>query len=255
MNAPRRDFLATQHAFTAHIRDPDGSPAPSDIDPKRMAVYRELLRNNIHGSLNACFPVLQRMLSPQRWHGLREDFFRRHRCRTPIYRRVPDEFIAYLEHEYESDPNDPPFIVELAHYEWVELALSIDPIEVAMDGVDPAGNLWLGEPCVNPLASLLCYGYPVHRIGADAAGPFAPATTYIVAYRNLKHDVRFMEMNAVGARLFAVLKAQTAATGAEAVAIVAQESQLSNTHALRTAATEVLERLRACEILLGTRAR
>lgn len=253
MNARQPGFLATQYAFTASIRDPDGSPAPSDIDPKRMAVYRSLLRNNFHNSLDACFPVLQRVLPPARWHSLCEDFFCRHRCRTPIYRRIPDEFIGYLKNEYLPDAADPPFLVELAHYEWVELALSIDPAEVATEGVDPAGDLWHGAPCVNPLAWLLCYGYPVHRIGADAVWPRA-ASTYIVAYRKLNHDVRFMEMNAAGARLFDLLKAQAAVTGAEAAAILAHEFQLSDAQALRAAATEVLERLRGCEILLGSRA-
>ena len=30
---------ARQAAFAAHIRDPDGTPPPADVEPRRMAVY------------------------------------------------------------------------------------------------------------------------------------------------------------------------------------------------------------------------
>lgn len=34
---------AQQHAFTAHLRDPQAVPAPAGLDPRRVAVYQHLL--------------------------------------------------------------------------------------------------------------------------------------------------------------------------------------------------------------------
>lgn len=252
MNAQPAKFTRAQYAFTAHVRDPAAVPPPADIAPARMAVYRELLRNNITGSLNACFPVLRRVLPAARWEALCEDFFAHHRCHTPIYRRVPDEFLAYLRAEYAPSPDDPPFVAELAHYEWVELALSIDPVEIDDRAINRGGDLWTGIPCVNPLAWLLEYRYPVHRIGADTERAIAQAPTFIVVYRNRSDDIGFMELNAVSARLLSLLRAQPRARGVDVVAIVARELGLAGADELRAAATELLETLRTREIILGT---
>lgn len=252
MNAARLKFTQTQHAFTAHIRAPAHAPAPADVAPPRMAVYRELLRSNITGSLDACFPVLRRVLPAARWAALCEDFFARHRCRTPIYRRVPDEFIAYLRDEYEPAANDPPFVAELAHYEWVELALSIDTQEIDETAIERAGDLWHGVPCVNSLAWVLEYRYPVQRIGADIAAPLVATPTFIVVYRNRRDEIGFMELNAVSARMIALLRSDPQARGVDAATIIAHELGLATVADLRTAAVELLETLRTRDVILGT---
>lgn len=252
MNSSQPAFLRTQYAFTAHVRTPDAAPAPADVAPARMAVYRELLRANFVGSLEACFPVLRQVLPAARWQTLVEDFFARHRCRTPIYRRVPDEFLAYLQDEYAPAPDDPPFLAELAHYEWVELALSIDTQEIDDTGVDPNGDLWTGVPRLNPLAWLLEYRFPVHRIGPDAQPQATATPTFIVVYRDRRDDVGFMELNAVSARLLALLHADSNQSGAQAVGIVARELGLADAESLRAAGTTLLETLRAREVILGT---
>ena len=252
MKASLPKFVRTQHAFIAHIRAPARVPAPTDVAPARMAVYRELLRNNIAGSLDACFPVLRRVLPPARWQALCEDFFARHRCRTPIYRRVPDEFIAYLRDEYTPAAGDPPYVAELAHYEWAELALSIDPQEIDEGVIERDGDLWNGVPHVNPLAWVLQYRYPVHRIGADTAVPVVAAPTFIVVYRNRRDEIGFMELNTVSARMIALLRTDPNARGVDAATIIARELGLASVADLRSAAVQLLETLRTRDIVLGT---
>lgn len=252
MKAVPAKLTQTQHAFTAHIRAPAHAPAPTDVAPARMAVYRELLRNNIAGSLDACFPVLRRVLPPARWQALCEDFFAHHRCRTPIYRRVPDEFVAYLRDEYAPAADDPPFVAELAHYEWAELALSIDPQEIDEGAIERDGDLWNGVPYLNPLAWVLQYRYPVHRIGADTAVPVAATPTFIVVYRNRGDEIGFMELNAVSARMIALLRTDPSARGVDAATIIAQELGLASVGDLRSAAVELLETLRTRDVILGT---
>lgn len=247
------NLAATQRVFTAHIRTPAAIPAPADVAPARMAVYRELLRTNVASSLNACFPVLRQVLTPARWDALVEDFFARHRCRTPIYRRVPDEFLHYLEREYVPAADDPPFMRELAHYEWVELALSIEPIEIDADAATADGNLWTDVVVANPLAWLLEYRFPVHRVGPEFQPQTTNAPVFIVVYRDRRDEIGFLELNAVSARLLARLQAQPC-SGGEAVEVIARECGLGEGDALRAVAMELLATLQQRDVILGARA-
>lgn len=251
--AARARLATTQHAFTAHIRQPAAAPMPADVAPARMAVYRELLRTNVAGSLGACFPVLRKVLTPPRWDALVEDFFARHRCRTPIYRRLPYEFLEYLASAYTPAADDPPFISELAHYEWVELALTIDPTEIDAGLAADDGDLWNDVIATNPLAWLLEYRFPVHRIGPDFQPHSAEAPTFIVVYRDRCDEIGFMELNAVSARLLAHLQAQPVC-GKEVIARVAREFTLGEVDTLRAFALELLATLRQRDIILGVRA-
>src|SRR5690554_1360674 len=115
-------FLQTQYRFAAHIRDPATHAAPAGIEDRRMAIYRELFFNNINSALKQAFPVIHTLLAAEAWQALVRDFIKRHRCRSPLFHQLASEFIDYLQHERKAR-TDPSFLVELAHYEWVELAL------------------------------------------------------------------------------------------------------------------------------------
>jgi len=99
MCAKEPNFIARQYAFTAFVRDPMNAPAPADVPRARLQVYRELFHKNIDNSLSACFPVLKAILGDE-WDPLVQDFFARHRAHTPIYRKLPREFLAYLQQHH-----------------------------------------------------------------------------------------------------------------------------------------------------------
>ena len=63
------DFQHQQRAFTAHVRDPNGQPRPAGIPPRRMAVYVELLFNNLNGQLSTNFPVLRAITPDAAWRS------------------------------------------------------------------------------------------------------------------------------------------------------------------------------------------
>lgn len=204
--AETRDFQTTQYAFAAHIRDPEHRPAPMDVEDRRMAVYRELFFNNISGFLADTLPVLHSLLPESQWQAMMRDFLVRHRCHSPYFLDIPREFLSYLEQGRDTRPEDPPFLYELAHYEWAELALSVAD-EQAPQTADVAATELLDAPLqVSPLAWPFSYRFPVHRIGPDCR-PDAPppAPTYLLLYRDRYDEVRFIELNAVSARLLALL--------------------------------------------------
>ncbi|MGD8482640.1 MAG: putative DNA-binding domain-containing protein, partial [Gammaproteobacteria bacterium] len=139
-------FQELQFAFAGHIRDPENNAAPEGIEDRRMAIYRQLFFNNVSQLLSRTFPILFRILGQDRWEALIRDYFSRHRSHTPLFLEMPREFLQYLEKERGQAEGDPPFLYELAHYEWVELALSIDEREPDPASVDPRGDLLDGRP-------------------------------------------------------------------------------------------------------------
>jgi uncharacterized protein len=252
--AAAADFHARQRAFTAHLRDPDRCPAPSDIEDRRMGIYRELIFNNLESLLSAHFPVIHRLLPQSHWKSLVRDFLIRHRARTPLFTELPQEFLDFLSNERAGKVSDPPFLLELAHYEWVDLALLISDEEPDLTGVDPNGDLLCGSPVLSPLAWPLSYRFPVHRITPEfqpAEPPGEP--TYLVAYRARSDRVEFMETNVVTQRLLALLQEVPASSGYGLLNQIAEELSHPAPEQVLEFGARLLEELRARGVLLGTR--
>ncbi len=254
MDLPTPPFTDIQYAFTRHLRAPGQHPSPPDVEERRMAIYRELLYNNIEGFIASNFPVLRKITPDTRWHELVRDFFARHQSRTPLFAEIAREFLAYLQNERD-DPCDPPFLLELAHYEWVELALAIDPREIEWHGVDPDGDVLSGIPVVNPLSLVLSYGYPVHRIRPDFQPDKAGAqATFLVVYRDRKDKVGFIELNPVTAKLLYLLNNNAGGNGRALLGMIAQELKHPNPEAVEKGGLDAMKQLLARDVLLGVRA-
>jgi hypothetical protein len=244
-----------QLAFAAHIRDPQNRPAPAGIEDRRMAIYRELFFNNVRDLLGRGFPVLRKILGAERWDEVIRDFLVRHRAHTPLFLELPREFLAYLRDKRQAGAGDPPFMQELAHYEWVELALSVDERRLESIPADPSGDLLDEVPLVSPLAWALSYRFPVHRLAPDfQPGQPGDDPTLLVVFRSRDHRIGFLEINRVTARLLELLGDPDAAiTGRAALESIADELAHPNPAAVVTGGRELLEDLRTRDVILGTR--
>lgn len=248
------EFQRLQFAFTAHLRDPEKSPAPTGIEDRRMKIYRELFYNNVEGFIANGFPVLRSLYYDASWHRLVRDYFARHQAHTPFFHGIAEEFLQYLQHERSPQPEDPSFLLELAHYEWVELALNISEAEAELSAVNPEGDLLEAIPALSPLAWNLAYQYPVQRISAKFQPQEAPAQpTHIVVYRNAQDRVNFLEINMITARLLQLLEEQPAQNGRQLLEQIAQELQHLEPGTVVSAGYEMLMMLRDRGIILGTR--
>jgi hypothetical protein len=248
------EFKRVQYQFSAHLRDPDANAAPAGVEDRRMAIYRNLFYNNIEGFLTSGFPVLRKLYSDTHWHAMARDFFAHHQSHTPYFLEISQEFVKYLQEERKPRSEDPPFLTELAHYEWVELALSISQEEPDWRAIDPQGDLLQGRPVRSPLAWLLSYQYPVHKIGPE----FRPETpgeqrTYLLVYRDPQDKLGFMELNPVTARLVALLEALPERTGRELLDQIAQELQHPQPEQVIQGGAQTLTRLYRIGAVLGTR--
>jgi hypothetical protein len=254
-NRPER-LSKLQTQFAAHIRDPEGHAAPAGVEDRRMKIYRELFFNNIKSLLASNFPVLHILYGDERWGQLVRDFYSEHRCQTPLFTEVANEFLRYLQDGRKERPDDPGFLLELAHYEWVELALSLDERDPADIAADPGGDLLQGTPVLSPLAWPLSYRYPVHLIKPDYQPDEPPGEpTHILVYRNRSDEVKFMKLNDVSRLLLERMQEDLNATGLELLRQVAAAIEHPEPERVISAGAELLDDLRKKDILLGTRAR
>ncbi len=246
-------FMQRQYEFTAHLRNPENVGPPADVAPERMAIYRELVYNNVEDFLANAFPVLRRISSDVYWHSLVRDFFVHHRARTPLFPQMPREFLLYLEQARETNLDDFPFLLELAHYEWAELALSISELNIDDRVIEPQGDLLLGIPILSPLIWHGVYRFAVHRIGPDAIPEEAPVTpTHLVVYRDRNNEVGFLELNLVTALLLERLQTNQTKNGEILLREIADEMQHPNADTVLSGGLQILLDLRARDVILGT---
>ncbi|WP_088332075.1 putative DNA-binding domain-containing protein [Lacimicrobium sp. SS2-24] len=199
-------FSALQQQFAKHLKHPELEPAPAGLEERRLSIYRDLFFNNIVGFLSNGFPVLQSLYEQDEWLDLCRAFYHQHGCRSPYFVDISKEFVEFLANEYQPLATDPPFMAELAHYEWVELALSISK-------EDPGGGYWQeGKPYttlkVSELAWLLSYQFPVHKICTEFYPQQADGPWYFVVCRDEQDEVRFTEIDQVNAYLLNYIEQQ-----------------------------------------------
>lgn len=235
-----------QLAMARYLRNPAVAPAPEGIEPRRLRVYRELIYNNIEGFIRSGFPVLCSLYDADPWRELVQSFIDSHRCRTPYFLEISQEFIQYLAERHVARDCDPPFIAELAHYEWVELALDVAAGEVppAPAAPDPLTQV----PRLSPVAWLLSYAYPVHRIGPGFQPREAAEPTFLVVYRDRRDAVGFMELNPATARLLELVREDTGRDGAALLAQLAAELQ-GDPDAVRGYGAEQLNQFAQCGVI------
>jgi len=236
------DFKVKQHEFAAYIRDPENNLPPADVNPERMAMYRELFFNNIDGFLSANFPVLRAILNDRQWLELGQDFFAKHINHSPHFSKIPEEFLDYLQNERDSS-GDFPFLLELAHYEWVEMALSIakETVPVNYQSLDNLQNLCIQ---LSPLAWPLAYQYPVQKISPDFLPETAPElATFLIVYRNLDDEVNFMEITPITYRLLEIIQEHEKMLAADCLKQVAEESKHPNPDMIVTGGLQILKEL------------
>jgi len=251
-NANRPRFQQVQYAFTAHVRDPQKHPRPADVESRRMQIYNELTYNNVEDFMASTYPVLRSILDDARWHALIRDYFANHHASTPLFHEMPREFLKYLEQEREPEQDDFPFLLELAHYEWAELALSVSDQQADMSTINASGDLLEGIPVLSPLAWPLSYRFPVHKISAEYLPTQPPEQpTYLVVYRDLQDDVSFLEMNPVTALLVQLINEETQRNGRQLLETIAGQLQHPNPEAVIQGGQQILNDLHTRDIILG----
>lgn len=214
-------FVKVQQNFMDCIKDPSLQP-PEGIEARRMKIYRELFFNNIDGFISNAFPVLKSLYKEQDWLDIVQKFFITHDCHTPIFLEISQEFLLFLQTEYETTEIDPPFMLELAHYEWLELAVAVaqDNVKHRLITASDIENIKL---CVAATAQVAQYAYDVQHISPEyQPQQVAGEAQFFCIYRDDNDEVSFLHLNPLTAQVLAYLSLHESLTYKELVGWLVQ---------------------------------
>lgn len=197
------DFKQLQQDFMGYVRDPK-RPIPAGASEERMGIYRELMLNNVSSFVDSGFPVLKSLLTEDRWQQLKRDFFKEHDCTSPLFVEIAKEFLCYLQQGFQPQAGEPPYVVELAHYEYLELKLDIEPEDLSRQTLGANDDLAMTPLYLNRVAELAQYHYPLHQVSANNV-EVEQQQTLLLVYRDSELDIRFMAVNGMTATLLSLL--------------------------------------------------
>ena len=196
-------FQQVQREFAAHIRHPLRNSAPADVDPRRMKVYVDLFYRNIESFLSNCFITAHEILGDEKWHAVVRDFIHRHHSESPFFLDIAQEFLEFISKDRDG-MDDPPFLTELCHFEWVKQDLRYRPEELPPR--DSAVRLPESTIQISPLARPLSYEWPVHEIDSRFQPDSKPVErTWLVLYRDRQYDVHMITTSMGTHRLLALV--------------------------------------------------
>lgn len=246
-------FKQMQYQFAAHIRNPEDNKKPEGIEARRMKIYSELFFNNVEDFISNTYPVLKSIMPETQWLEMIRDYFSRHLSTTPLFPEMPREFLKYLETERDN-PTDPVFIKELAHYEWIELALMTSELDqdINWENIDTEGDLLKGQPVISPLAWPLTYQYPVQKISPDFL-PCSPSeqSTFLLIYRDNDDEIHFIELNPVSALLIQLIDEDNHLTTKKMLENIAAQLNHPDPEVVIQGGYQIVQDLKNRNILLG----
>ncbi|WP_105190811.1 HvfC family RiPP maturation protein [Pseudoalteromonas sp. T1lg48] len=241
-------FQQVQKQFSDYIRDPETHAKPGDIEERRMKIYRELFFNNVNGFLESAFPVLHSLYESQKWQQLVRTFFACHQAHSPYFIDISKEFLHFLAEEYTPLDSDPKFLLELAHYEWIELAVATAKVQGDYRAITAVSD----EPMYfSESAQVVCYHYPVQTISITNQ-PHEPdeVPSYICVYRDGDDEVQFLALNAMTALLLDILNKHPGITLKTLCALLQQQAPSFSEAQLHAGAQQILADLAQRSIVL-----
>ena len=245
-------LIAAQRTFAAYLRDPEHLSIPFDLAPERIAVYRHAVYANIERFMGDNFPRVKACLEDARWHLMIRDYVRHHRAETPAFAHLPNEFLRYLAATELAAC--PPYLGELAHFEWLENCLSIDQRRVDLTAIDRTGDLLTGQIVVNPIHRVESYRYPVHVTEAGFEINESIEPTHLVAFRDLANEFQFLELNTLALRLFCAIRDTPEINAAQVLREISEALGRHDPNPVLAGGLDILERLHKRQLILGTRA-
>jgi hypothetical protein len=192
----------------------DAERALLEASPRRVELYRRLVRNNLLGVTSRMMPNTRRHVNEaapdQGLHGTFDatfdDFLAERGPRTHYLRDVPAEFLAWVEPRWGADPAVPRYAADLAQFELAHFQVAAAPRAVApraLANVAPERRL-----VFMPARKLLRLKHAVHLMPDDTERHFElePGDVALLVYRDVENTVRVLELTplaaAMAARLF-----------------------------------------------------
>ena len=216
----------------------------------RLSVYRTLVRKRLSDAVELAVPRTRARLGP-----LFDEHFDRFLVergpRSHYLRDVTTEFLDFLEPRAPSDPRLPPWTLDLARHEALDVlvgSLAETPATGGTLELDPDRGL-----VFSATARVVRYAHAVHRLSSDPDDRSAPehVPVALFVYRSPRNEVRYLELTALAARLLEGLVAGE--TLRDALARAARELDVSLDEAVLEGAARVLSDLAERGAVLGAK--
>ncbi|EEW6711853.1 hypothetical protein FJ881_23560 [Escherichia albertii] len=118
------DVLITQTSiFSSRLRAKNAINGESSSG---LFIYREIVRENIHGVLLSVFPLFFLRLHEADIHELVNDFIYHHNATQPEFHQIATELLVFIRQQDGLSAND----LALLEYEWLLYAVEIDDNDV-----------------------------------------------------------------------------------------------------------------------------
>ncbi len=158
----------------------------------RWLLYRDLVRTALEEPLLDAFPVTQALLArDEAWTWAVDAFLASRTVQSPYYRDVAPAFVAWLA-DSRWGQDRWPFLLQLAHYEVLELDVARHPDEPPPPGLlrEPASDR---VAVLDPAARNVAYGFAVQSATVEA--PVPPATcAWLLCHRDRDGAFRVLEL-------------------------------------------------------------
>lgn len=197
------DLLLDREGEAAFLADPAAFGAGRGLDEadqralvryqRRLRVYRDLVRGALEDPLPDCFPHTHRILDDaEAWDACVDAFIASRAVRSPYYRDINPTFVAWLA-EGGWGQDRWPFLLQLAHFEWMELEVLRWPEDSA-----PAGLAAEPAPPLHAVFSgafrNLAYAWRVHESSEAEPRP-DPGAAHLACFRDRDLDFRVLELD------------------------------------------------------------
>lgn len=202
MQLPESTFTY-QSKLAAFCRTGELDSIPG-IRQENISHYRRLVYNVVDDMLQSAYPLTNELLTDEEWDNMVTSFFRDHPCQSPQVWNMPKELIVYLDNGLHPLTVKYPFLLELLHFEWIEVDLFMmaDKTVPAKDN----GNILIDKLVINPEHCLLTLTFPVHQKRAADINNSDTGHYFVAAHRNKEGEVLFTSLSPALSRLLEYLE-------------------------------------------------
>lgn len=222
--------------------------------PRRLGLYRRLVRNNVIGVIDTMLERTRRRfdaVARGAFDRAISDFLEERGPMTPHLRDVPSEFLAFAAPRWRADGSLPPWLSDHAKLELVDFTVGVaprpEPLSVELAEVSADRPLVFSEP-----RELVRLAWAVHDMApddADAAPSERPVA--LLVYRDAEHTTRFLDLSPLAAAILERLLRGEPLGAAMASACEAEQQALDDS--VLAGAAHLLADLGERGVLLGAR--
>jgi len=220
----RRVFSETPEAFAA-ARGLDAADQRAFArHQRRLLVYRELVQGALEDPLPDCFPYTHQILDEAgAWADCVQAFIAARAVQSPYFRDINPTFVAWLA-ESGWGQERWPFLLQLAHYEYIELDVLRWPEAPSREGLGdtPGADL---RVAFDGAFRNLAYQWRVHESTEEAPVPTG-GPAHLVCYRDRDLGFETLEVDPhTSAFLARCLEGQALGEAASSIGLDLPEAQ------------------------------